>query len=59
MQSDEVKIRQIIDCLIEDFAYSSQPNSRSGGLIGLAAVAIGLGVCSIPFNILSLVSRPI
>ena len=40
---DEVKIHRIVDCLTQDFAHSVVSNSRNGGLIGLAAVAIALG----------------
>jgi hypothetical protein len=45
-QNDISKIRRIIDYLVQDFAFSSQSNARNGGLIGLAAVAIALGVLS-------------
>jgi vacuole morphology and inheritance protein 14 len=36
-------IHNIISSLVNDFAYSILPNSRNGGLIGLAATAIALG----------------
>lgn len=36
------KIKQVIQSLITDYAYSTQPNNRKGGLIGLSAVAIAL-----------------
>ncbi|KZT60729.1 ARM repeat-containing protein [Calocera cornea HHB12733] len=43
--SDTGKIHQIIDQLCDLFASSSNPlHSRNGGLIGLAATAIALGV---------------
>lgn len=41
--NDILKLRRIIDCLVHDFAYSVVNNSRNGGLIGLAAVGVGLG----------------
>nr|CAG8433303.1 6225_t:CDS:10 [Entrophospora candida] len=37
------KIRSIIEKLAQDFVNSANPNSRNGGLIGLAAAAIALG----------------
>ncbi|CAG8516687.1 70_t:CDS:10 [Acaulospora colombiana] len=40
---DSDKIRAVIDKLVSDFAYSINANSRSGGLIGLAAASIALG----------------
>eukprot|EP00126_Sphaerothecum_destruens_P015168 Sdes_comp9092_c0_seq1m546 len=42
-QNDKVKLRKVLDTLTDDFAYSTNPNSRKGGLIGLAATAIALG----------------
>ncbi len=36
-------IEQILNLLVSDYALSSQPNSRKGGLIGLAAAALALG----------------
>ena len=61
-QNDTAKIRRIVECLIQDFAYSSQSNARNGGLIGLAAVAIALGVptvlsCCIGLNLIIIRSR--
>ena len=41
---DWPKVKKMIESLIQDFAYSSQSNFRNGGLIGLAAIAIALGV---------------
>eukprot|EP00301_Raphidiophrys_heterophryoidea_P021682 c6035_g1_i1.p1 GENE.c6035_g1_i1~~c6035_g1_i1.p1 ORF type:complete len:653 (+),score=210.75 c6035_g1_i1:40-1959(+) len=35
-------IRDIILCLRKDFLESSSPNHRKGGLLGIAAVAVGL-----------------
>ncbi|ORY01103.1 ARM repeat-containing protein [Basidiobolus meristosporus CBS 931.73] len=40
---DRECIKQILQALVQDFAYSLAPNSRNGGLIGLAAAAIALG----------------
>ena len=37
------KIRSVINHLVRNFSDSSQGNSRKGGLIALAATAIGLG----------------
>ncbi|KFK33393.1 hypothetical protein AALP_AA5G007100 [Arabis alpina] len=39
---DHDKISKIIEVLIEEFVKSPQANHRKGGLIGLAAVTIGL-----------------
>ncbi|EPS44590.1 hypothetical protein H072_1377 [Dactylellina haptotyla CBS 200.50] len=42
--NDTDKIKQIIDQLVQDFAYAvHQPHARNGGLIGLAAASIALG----------------
>ncbi|CAG8589814.1 12652_t:CDS:10 [Acaulospora morrowiae] len=46
---DPDKIRAIIDKLVTDFAYSINANSRSGGLIGLAAASIALGPNVAPY----------
>ncbi|EPZ34459.1 Vacuole morphology and inheritance protein 14 domain-containing protein [Rozella allomycis CSF55] len=40
---DIAKIKQTIEYLSQEFAFSVFPNSRNGGLIGLAAVAIAMG----------------
>ena len=41
------KIDEIIQQLQKDFTYAvNYPNARNGGLIGLAATAIGLGTVS-------------
>ena len=37
------QVKDIIIHLKDDFTLSSSPNSRKGGLVGLAAIAIGLG----------------
>ncbi|CAF2142978.1 protein VAC14 homolog [Brassica rapa] len=39
---DHDKISKVINLLIKDFAKSPQANHRKGGLIGLAAVTVGL-----------------
>ncbi|KAJ3101115.1 hypothetical protein HDU97_001640 [Phlyctochytrium planicorne] len=41
--NDHRRVTQILNSLIQDFAYSVIPNSRNGGLIALAATAIALG----------------
>lgn len=42
------RIKQAISALEHDFTLSSSPNSRKGGLVGLAATAIALGRVSEP-----------
>ena len=37
------EMEQIVSLLVNDYALSSQPNFRKGGLIGLAAAALALG----------------
>ncbi|KAL9993908.1 putative vacuole morphology and inheritance protein [Helianthus debilis subsp. tardiflorus] len=39
---DHDKITAVINLLTHEFAYSPQANHRKGGLIGLAAAAVGL-----------------
>ncbi|KAI8852323.1 vacuolar protein 14 C-terminal Fig4p binding-domain-containing protein [Chytridium lagenaria] len=41
--NDHRRVSQILNTLIQDYAYSVIPNSRNGGLIALAATAIALG----------------
>ncbi|KAK6363088.1 hypothetical protein TWF730_000533 [Orbilia blumenaviensis] len=42
--NDTNRIKDIIDQLVQDFAYAiHQPHARNGGLIGLAAASIALG----------------
>ncbi|KAG8932960.1 hypothetical protein FRC02_000311 [Tulasnella sp. 418] len=49
-QGDILRIIQIIDQLVELFANTAQPlHCRNGGLIGLAATAIALGVEISPY----------
>ncbi|CAG8581727.1 4384_t:CDS:10 [Funneliformis mosseae] len=43
------RIRGILDKLIQDFAYSVNPNARNGGLIALAAASIALGPDVAPY----------
>ncbi|TPX63447.1 hypothetical protein CcCBS67573_g08682 [Chytriomyces confervae] len=42
--NNTTKVDRIIRAIVGDFAYSTLPNARNGGLIALAAVAIALGV---------------
>ena len=42
-RSDFPRIKEIIRCLKDEYTLSSNPNSRKGGLVGLAAIAIALG----------------
>ncbi|KAK6185081.1 hypothetical protein SNE40_007399 [Patella caerulea] len=41
--NDVETIKRVLKVVGEDFALSQNPNTRKGGLIGLAATAIGLG----------------
>ena len=43
MANDSSQIKQVIFTLEHDFSLSSNPNSRKGGLVGLAATSIALG----------------
>eukprot|EP00128_Syssomonas_multiformis_P004400 Colp12_sorted_trinity150504_noHs@27657 len=43
LNNETPKIEKIVASIKNDFAFSSNPNSRKGGLIGLAATAIALG----------------
>ena len=47
MMNDYGQVKQVISALERDFTVSSNPNSRKGGLVGLAATAIALGRVSI------------
>eukprot|EP00040_Diaphanoeca_grandis_P030547 m.180667 g.180667 ORF g.180667 m.180667 type:complete len:420 (+) comp32034_c2_seq1:109-1368(+) len=42
-KKDTAAIQRTLEVLQDDFAFSTNPNSRKGGLIGLAAIAIALG----------------
>lgn len=44
--NNSMQIRRLLKVLGQDFAMSKNPNTKKGGLIGLAAMAVGLGnVC--------------
>ena len=45
--TDYSQIKQIIYTLEHDFTLSSNPNSRKGGMVGLAATSIALGRVSL------------
>ena len=42
-KNDFSSVKEVIACLKDDFTLSSNPNSRKGGVVGLAATAIALG----------------
>ncbi|KAJ1973512.1 hypothetical protein H4R35_004080 [Dimargaris xerosporica] len=42
-QKNQTGVKQILGCLVKDYAYSPQPHARSGGLIALATSAIAIG----------------
>ncbi|KAI9095262.1 vacuolar protein 14 C-terminal Fig4p binding-domain-containing protein [Phlyctochytrium arcticum] len=44
---DHARVSGLLRTLIDDFAYSSLPNARNGGLIALAAGAIALGTVNL------------
>ncbi|KAJ3152671.1 hypothetical protein HDU86_005544 [Geranomyces michiganensis] len=46
-EQGSARVTLILKTLIEDFAYSSLPNARNGGLIALAAAAIALGAAEL------------
>ena len=54
--SNPNKIKSIISTLVNDFTYSNLANSRNGGLISLAAVAIALGSANLTKEYLDLLS---
>ncbi|KAL0131673.1 hypothetical protein PUN28_002901 [Cardiocondyla obscurior] len=41
--NNTVQIKRLLKVLGQDFANSQNPHTRKGGLIGLAAIAVGLG----------------
>lgn len=43
LANESSHIKQVIYTLEHDFTLSSNPNSRKGGLVGLAATSIALG----------------
>jgi vacuole morphology and inheritance protein 14 len=47
---DYPKITILIECLVQDFSYSTQTHSRNGGLIALAATANTLGTLKNPLK---------
>lgn len=44
--NNQVQIKRLLRVLGQDFAASQNSNSRKGGLIGLAAIAVGLGTAN-------------
>ncbi|XP_054164834.1 protein VAC14 homolog [Oppia nitens] len=46
---NETQLKKLLKVLGQDFTLSNNPNSRKGGLIGLAAMAIALGKESQPY----------
>lgn len=42
-RNNTVQIRRLLKVLGQDFATSQNPHTRKGGLLGLAAIAVGLG----------------
>ena len=50
VSNDSSQIKQVIYTLEHDFTLSSNPNSRKGGLVGLAAASIALGRVSISLS---------
>lgn len=42
-EGDQQRLLSLLDLLVEEYALSPQANSRKGGMIGLAAAAVGLG----------------
>lgn len=47
--NNSMQIRRLLKVLGQDFAMSKNPNVKKGGLIGLAAMAVGLGKVYIYF----------
>ena len=50
MMNDNSQIKQVIFALKDEFTLTSNPNSRKGGLVGLAATAIALGKVSAAYT---------
>ena len=49
--NNTTEIKKLLKILGQEFAASTNPNPRKGGLIGLAACAIALGkVCDLVIN---------
>eukprot|EP00731_Ephydatia_muelleri_P026917 Em0018g1017a len=55
MMNDNSQIKQVIFALKDEFTLTSNPNSRKGGLVGLAATAIALGKPAIGVHLPELV----
>lgn len=55
VSNDSSQIKHVICALEHDFTLSSNPNSRKGGLVGLAAASIALGRVS--FTIIIMIKR--
>jgi vacuole morphology and inheritance protein 14 len=49
-EGDWPKIQRILDYLITQLVYTQHTNSKNGGVMGIAAVAIALGDVSKVFN---------
>jgi len=50
--NNSMQIRRLLKVLGQDFSMSKNANTKKGGLIGLAAMTVGLGkVCIVFFNI--------
>lgn len=45
--NNTMQIRRLLKVLGQDFAMSKNANTKKGGLIGLAAMAVGLGKVNI------------
>ena len=45
--NDFGRVKEVICCLKDEFTLSSNPNTRKGGVVGLAATAIALGRVSV------------
>lgn len=44
--NNHTQIKKLLKVLGQDFAVSKNPQTKKGGLIGLAAIAVGLGKVS-------------
>ena len=53
--NDSLRIKQLLHMLTVEYAYSIVPNTRNGGLIALAAVAIALGSSNVSIHLPSIV----
>jgi len=50
--NNSMQIRRLLKVLGQDFSMSKNANTKKGGLIGLAAMAVGLGKVYIVFFII-------